>query len=80
MFPMYHVQEINVPLNATRYRDLIPVSVSDESFQKLTFKPRKARTTKCNSETGPDAPREPQVTDLYPTTCGGLQEGKALGM
>ena len=58
-------QEVNVPRNATRYKDLIPIDVSDESFQRLTFKPRKARNTKWSSA-ATDAPKEPKVMDLYP--------------
>jgi len=67
-------QEVSYPLHACRYKDLISVDVSNESFQKLTFKPRKVRReaqSKGAKELplpeGQVTPREPLLMDLYPT-------------
>ncbi len=61
------MQELNVPYDATRYKDLVPVKVSDESFQKLIFVPRK----KWKPGVAPSG-EEPDVMDVYPSNavCG----------
>lgn len=50
-----------MPYDATRYKDLVPVGVSDESFQKLVFVPRKKWKPVAASVS-----EEPDVMDVYP--------------
>lgn len=61
-------QEVNIPRDATCYKDLIPVGVSDDSFQKLTFKPRLVKRTRLKET------KEPNITDLYPYCIVGLSQ------
>ena len=67
------MQEVNFPRTVSRYKDLISVEVSDESFQRLIFKPRKVRRPLENRDTkegsqvkGRVTPKEPMLMDLYP--------------
>lgn len=55
----------NVPRNVSRYKDLVPIDIAEESIRKLTFIPRKGRSTKSRVfNLGPK--KEPRVMDLYP--------------
>lgn len=74
ILPFCCFSQLNFPPNACRYKDLTSVDVSDESFERLTFKPRKTRQppqiketkTKSPVKGGEVMPREPQLMDLYP--------------
>ena len=57
---------MNVPWKIARYKDLVPVNVSEESFQKLTFKPHSVQR-----KLKPASVDKPRLADLYPTLCSG---------
>ena len=64
------LQEVNLPRHASRYSDLPPVDISNESFQKLAFKPRtkeakSGKKTVAGKETATVAP---SIMELYPAT------------
>ena len=65
------IQEVNIPRHKSRYSDLPPVDISNESFQRLTFKPRKKETKgksgKSNTaSSGREAAIAPSIMELYP--------------
>ena len=61
-------QEVNIPRHRSRYSDLPSVDISNESFQRLSFKPRKdAKPKSGKRSTGSrDTPEAPSIMELYP--------------
>ena len=62
---------MNVARHKSRYSDLPPVDISNESFQRLVFKPRKKEAKGKSSKnaataSGGVAAEAPSIMDLYP--------------
>jgi hypothetical protein len=63
---------MNIPRHKSRYSDLPPVDISNESFQRLTFKPRRRETKNESGKaraaaTGSEAVVAPSIMELYPS-------------
>lgn len=69
MLHFHYIQEVNMPRHKVRYSDLPSVDVSNESFQKLVFKPRKDAKKKEDKKApgGREMSEGPSIMDLYPT-------------
>ena len=63
------LQEVNIPRHKSRYSDLPPVDISNESFQRLAFKPRKKEGVKGKGGRKIAASKEtteaPSIVELY---------------
>ena len=55
-------------MSGSRYSELVAVDVSEESFQRLTTRPRKshASSAKGGRETSKERKKSPNIMDLYP--------------
>lgn len=67
---------MNIPRHKSRYSDLPPVDISNESFQRLTFKPRKKEVKgksgkNTSAATGKELAEAPSVMELYPVNISG---------
>ena len=60
---------MNIPRHKSRYSDLPPVDISNESFQRLAFKPRKKEGVKGKGGRKIAASKEtteaPSIVELY---------------
>ena len=62
-------------MSGSRYSELVAVDVSEESFQRLTTRPRKSHASSAGSRGGRGGrgrkgrSAEPNIMDLYPLEC-----------
>ena len=51
-------------MSGSRYSELVTVDVSEESFQRLTTRPRKSHAS-CGRETSRERKKNPNIMELY---------------